>query len=368
MPHQLRFGESADHAIDELAPVVEKEGRRPVDALQRGDPVILIDVQQDNFHPTRIDRRQLVDDRSESPAVTAPGREEFDHHRPLEAEDLTVERVVRCVDGSVGKESGRRQPGLASTAHGLVVAPSGRRDPVPGAAAGTANDDVSSVHKRNIGVPQRGVNDENATAARGADGEGLNASPILAALPGENRQALVVAPCSRGPVWAARVGFMEAHGRIWRLILGPFPAVAGRNGFALPGEKREGDGKTPSGIFAVEHAFGCAGSVSTALPYRQIEEDDVWVNDPLSDYYNRSMKRGEVRAFSFEEMMRPDNLYRYGMVIGYNRNPAVKGLGSAIFVHVWKGCDSPTSGCVALAEEHVVAILGRLDPSLGPSR
>ena len=75
----------------------------------------------------------------------------------------------------------------------------------------------------------------------------MNASPTLAALPGENRQALVVAPCSRGPVWAARAGVMEAHGRTWRFILGPFPAVAGRNGFALPGKKREGDGKTPSG-------------------------------------------------------------------------------------------------------------------------
>jgi len=195
---------------------------------------------------------------------------------------------------------------------------------------------------------------------------GLNISPILAALPGENRQVLLVAPCSRRFAWSARVFVMETQGGIWRRILGPFPAVAGRNGFALPGEKREGDGKTPSGIFAVEHAFGYARRVSTALAYRQIEDDDVWVDDPLSDDYNRWTKRGDAGALSFEEMRRPDNLYRLGMVIGYNRKPVVKGLGSAIFMHVWKGRQVPTLGCVALAERDLVAVLGRLDPSWGP--
>jgi len=189
---------------------------------------------------------------------------------------------------------------------------------------------------------------------------------LLSALPPETRQALVVTARSRGPVWSARVVVMEKHGETWRRVLGPLRAVAGRNGFALPGEKREGDGRTPSGIFAVEHAFGDARRVPTALAYRQITDDDVWVDDPLSADYNRWTKKGETRALSFEEMKRPDTLYRYGIVIGYNRNPVVKGLGSAIFLHVWQGCDAPTSGCVALAEKDVVAILARLDSSLAP--
>jgi L,D-peptidoglycan transpeptidase YkuD (ErfK/YbiS/YcfS/YnhG family) len=159
---------------------------------------------------------------------------------------------------------------------------------------------------------------------------------------------------------------MEKHGEDWRRVLGPFRAVAGRNGFALPGEKREGDGKTPSGIFAVEHAFGDARAVPTAFPYRRITDADIWADDPSSADYNRWARRGETGALSFEEMKRPDNLYRYGIVIGYNRNPVVKGLGSAIFLHVRQGCDVPTSGCVALAEKDVVAILGRLDPSQQP--
>ena len=189
---------------------------------------------------------------------------------------------------------------------------------------------------------------------------------VLSALPLQTRQALVVTACRRGPAWSARVAVMEKHGETWRPVLGPFRAVAGRNGFALPGEKREGDGKTPSGIFAVEHAFGDAQAVSTALAYRRIRHDDIWVDDPLSADYNRWTKKGKTGALSFEEMRRPDTLYRYGIVIAYNRNPVVKGLGSAIFLHVWQGCDVPTSGCVALAEKDLVAILARLDPSRQP--
>ena len=90
------------------------------------------------------------------------------------------------------------------------------------------------------------------------------------------------------------------------------------------------------------------------------------MDDPLSDNYNAWTKRAAARALTYEEMKRPDGLYRYGILLGYNRNPAAKGLGSAIFVHLWRGCDVPTSGCVALAENSLFAILGRLDPALGP--
>ena len=42
----------------------------------------------------------------------------------------------------------------------------------------------------------------------------------------------------------------------WNLVSGPIEAVIGENGFAPPGEKREGDGRTPSGIFSLNRTFG----------------------------------------------------------------------------------------------------------------
>jgi len=56
---------------------------------------------------------------------------------------------------------------------------------------------------------------------------------------------------------------------------------------------------------------------------------------------------GAVVARSFERMKRPDNLYQYGTVIGYNMHPVMPGAGSAIFMHVWRKSIAP-SGCVAL--------------------
>jgi L,D-peptidoglycan transpeptidase YkuD (ErfK/YbiS/YcfS/YnhG family) len=165
---------------------------------------------------------------------------------------------------------------------------------------------------------------------------------------------------------AARVYLIERTNGRWKIIYGPIDGMAGRRGFASPGEKKEGDGRTPIGVYPLELAFGYAPESLTKMVYRQALDDDVWVDDPDSPDYNRWVKRGETRAASFEWMRRQDGLYRYGVVIGYNTNPVIMGLGSAIFLHVWKGRDKPTAGCIAVSADDLVGILGRLDASQKP--
>jgi L,D-peptidoglycan transpeptidase YkuD (ErfK/YbiS/YcfS/YnhG family) len=65
-------------------------------------------------------------------------------------------------------------------------------------------------------------------------------------------------------------------------------------------------------------------------------------------------------------MKRDDNLYKYGIVVEYNMNPVIKGHGSAIFFHLWRGNEKPTEGCVALSEEDLVTILRWLNPASRP--
>ncbi len=184
----------------------------------------------------------------------------------------------------------------------------------------------------------------------------------LAACVGGCAQALVV---SGGAVSAVASG-LERQGQTWTRVFGPYSAVIGRAGFAAPGEKREGDGKTPSGVFPLDEAFGYGERIDSAMPYRRIEEDDVWVNDPASPDYNRWAKKGRTPALSFEEMRRNDGLYRIGVVIGYNRDPVKKALGSAIFLHSWRGEGVATSGCVAMAEGDLLRILSWLEPLKKP--
>jgi L,D-peptidoglycan transpeptidase YkuD (ErfK/YbiS/YcfS/YnhG family) len=188
---------------------------------------------------------------------------------------------------------------------------------------------------------------------------------MLYGIPPETSQALVVvSKAAEHP--AATVYLIEREDGGWLSVLSSFDAVVGRNGFAADGEKREGDGKTPSGIFPLTRTFGYAASIPTRMPYRQISGDDIWVDDPASSDYNRWMKKGQTAAASFEEMLRSDGLYRCGAVIEYNTRPVVQGMGSAIFLHIWKGKGTGTAGCVAMEEAMLVWLLARLDPARNP--
>jgi len=165
---------------------------------------------------------------------------------------------------------------------------------------------------------------------------------------------------------AVTIYSLEKKDGQWRKFTESFGGVIGKNGFAEPSEKREGDGKSPSGIFPLKMAFGYDEAVRTKMPYRQTLPDDLWVDDVNAADYNRWVKKSDTKANSYEKMKRDDGLYKYGLVIEYNTNPVIPGHGSAIFLHVWKGKGSSTAGCVATSEDNVVKILGWLDPEKLP--
>ena len=197
----------------------------------------------------------------------------------------------------------------------------------------------------------------------------LDIKPILAA--NENKinkstQVLLVIDNSSLFFTEIKVYALDKKGNNWETAFGPVNAVIGRNGFANVGRKREGDGKTPAGIFSIHLTFGYDEVINTKMPYRQALVDDIWVDDPNTDDYNRWVKKQETHAVSYEKMRRDDNLYKYGIVIEYNTNPVIKGHGSAIFFHVWGGEDITTEGCVAVSEQDIVKILAWLDPQASP--
>jgi len=150
----------------------------------------------------------------------------------------------------------------------------------------------------------------------------------------------------------------------WQVVFPAFAGSVGEKGFAAMGDKREGDGKSPSGVFPLGIAFGYDPSVATKMPYRQATEDDFWVDDVNSEDYNKWVK-GKPNAASWEKMRRDDDQYKNGVVIEYNTDPIVKGKGSAIFLHAWRD-GGATLGCVSMPEEMVLKILGWLDPAKKP--
>jgi len=152
---------------------------------------------------------------------------------------------------------------------------------------------------------------------------------------------------------------------IWQISSPGFASSIGKNGFAPIDQKREGDGKTPSGIFPLGITFGYAEKAETTMPYRQTNENDFWVDDVNSPQYNTWVK-GKPDAKSYEIMKRNDILYKWGIVVEYNTNPVVRGKGSAIFLHVWQKPGGITVGCASFSEESVLAIFKWLDPSKKP--
>ncbi len=142
----------------------------------------------------------------------------------------------------------------------------------------------------------------------------------------------------------------------------PIPVVIGKNGIAIYGTKKEGDQKTPSGLYRLGTAFG-AKPRALQFDYRILSSQDKFIDDPLSPEYN-SWVNGPTTAKSYEELQK---LYKLAIVINYNMDPVIPGNGSAIFLHTWVSPLTPTAGCIALSEENLLIILNWLNRRYQPA-
>lgn len=159
----------------------------------------------------------------------------------------------------------------------------------------------------------------------------------------------------------------EKKNKKWIAVFRPMEAGIGRNGFAAPGEKREGDNKSPSGLFRLGQLYGYDEAVDTRMPYLQSTSEDKWIDDPDSPDYNKPIK-GNTTAKSFENLKISSDEYKLCLVIEYNMHPIVKGMGSAIFMHLSYGdAPNPSSGCVVLTPNNLSLLLKWMNPGLKPS-
>lgn len=127
-------------------------------------------------------------------------------------------------------------------------------------------------------------------------------------------------------------------------------------------DKEEGDRRAPAGVFALGTAFGPGEPPYRGdWPWRPVGSDDVFVDDSLSDAYN-TWQTGSGDWNSAEKL----TMYRLGLVVEHNTDQRVRGAGSAIFLHTWKGDPAPTLGCTAMKRAHLVELLGWLDPDASP--
>ena len=168
----------------------------------------------------------------------------------------------------------------------------------------------------------------------------------------------------------------------WQAVGEKILVVVGRNGMAwgkgLHGDaigdgpiKKEGDGRSPAGIFSLSSAFGYAEKAKAGavkLPYVRATATLECVDDPQSAHYNRVIDRASVKApdwKSSEQMLRRDELYRWGVVVDHNAKGET-GRGSCIFLHIWDGPGKGTAGCTAMNAAKIEEVLHWLDPQKRP--
>lgn len=200
-----------------------------------------------------------------------------------------------------------------------------------------------------------------------------------------------VPAASRQMVLCLSPGWETAHGRLglyertsaqapWRAVGEGFDVSLGRNGLAwgrglhgaaLEGPiKKEGDGKSPAGVFDLRLATGYAPQPppQTKLRYRQATETLRCVDDSASGHYNQLVDERSVRKdwSSDEAMRRPDDLYRLLVWVGHNDQPVAKDAGSCIFLHLRDAPTAVTAGCTAFEPDRMERLLGWLDPAARP--
>lgn len=161
--------------------------------------------------------------------------------------------------------------------------------------------------------------------------------------------------------YKAKISLYEKKiGGGWNQIIST-DGYVGKNG--ISDNKKEGDGKTPSGIYDFGTAFGIAKNPESIKSYRQINNNDYWVDDSNSKYYNQWVDITKVKKDwkSSEHLISEKVAYKYGVVVNYNTNPIIPGKGSAIFLHV--STNGPTAGCISVNENTMVNILRVLKPN-----
>lgn len=213
----------------------------------------------------------------------------------------------------------------------------------------------------------------NATSAPQVAG-----APALAPL---NSEQLVCVSAPNADAVDASLRRYEKQNGKWQAVGEPWAVVLGRTGLAwgqslgdkIPAgalRKKEGDGKSPSGIYRLSKVFGYAEQAPDVfMPYLSVTPAWVCVDDVKSRFYNAVIDGSKVEGKdwkSAETMRRNDEMYRWGIVVEHNTSPTLPGEGSCIFMHIWRGPGEGTAGCTAMPEADILKLIQWLDQGKNP--
>jgi len=135
-----------------------------------------------------------------------------------------------------------------------------------------------------------------------------------------------------------------------------FKCCIGKKG--LIKDKKEGDKKTPKGIFKIGNLHYRADRIKlpkTKLKNVKIKKNMGWCDDVNNlKKYNKPIQIN--KNIHHEKLFRRDNKYNLIIPIKYNFYNIKPGKGSCIFIHLTKNYSS-TAGCIALKKKDFLIML-----------
>ncbi|WP_332111211.1 L,D-transpeptidase family protein [Streptomyces gossypiisoli] len=156
----------------------------------------------------------------------------------------------------------------------------------------------------------------------------------------------------------------------WKAQFSTSAGRVGSNGVTDGATRQQGTYTTPTGTYTITEGFGHVAG-GTAMPYHVVTDDDWWVQDPESKFYN-SMHGEEGADFPLtesgdrgsEHLINYPTQYAKALVINFNRWPATPGRGAGIFLHV--NGSGATAGCVSVPRATMDRIMSWITPSAHP--
>lgn len=167
----------------------------------------------------------------------------------------------------------------------------------------------------------------------------------------------------------------------WRKVGDELGVAIGRRGMAwgrgLHPEvtsgpsKREGDYRSPAGLFDLAGAYGYAEAAPQGArwPYSRLTNGWRCIDDPRHEGYNTMLlPEGPFAAaptVAWDGVPRNIVFDRF-VLVKHNVDPAVRGAGSCVLLHPWVNAMTPTQGCTGMAPASLQVVLAWIDPSRRP--
>ena len=139
-----------------------------------------------------------------------------------------------------------------------------------------------------------------------------------------------------------------------------FKCCIGKRGLTI--NKKEGDKKTPRGLFGIGKLYYRRDRINkpkTKIKFIKIKKNMGWCDDvKYPKKYNSLIETSS--KVKHEKLYRSDHKYDLLIPIKYNFKKKVVGQGSCIFMHLTSNYN-PTAGCIALKKKDYLIMLKLID-------